>query len=99
MAKQINRVICINNKKTTIRLASAEWEAFDIICQKENVSRNHLIDLLNSNKDKNLGLTNSVRLFSIIYFHHLMLEKEKHKYASPKIKPISPIFEAIKGIL
>jgi len=99
MPELISRVISINDKKTSIRLASAEWEAFDIICQKENVARNHLLELLNNNKDKNLGLTNSVRLFSIIYFYHLLLEKEKQTYSSSKIKPMSPIFEAIKSIL
>lgn len=99
MIKQINRVISISNKKTSIRMATHEWEAFDIICKKENVSRNLLLELLNSNKNENLGLTNAVRLFSIVYFHHFFVEKEKSTYTSPRIKPISPIFEAIKRIL
>ena len=99
MADLTSKVIRFNNKKTSIRLATAEWEALDIICKRENILRNHLLELLNTNKSKDIGLTSSVRLFSIIYFHQLMIEKEKSSYLPGKLRPSAPIFEAIKGIL
>lgn len=44
MASLSNRVISIYNRKTSMRLAPAEWEAIDTICRRENIKRKKLID-------------------------------------------------------
>lgn len=97
MAELASKVISLTNKKTSIRLAVAEWEAIDIICQRENIKRNNLIELINDKKDENLGLTCSVRLFSIIYFYRLLTNQQQN-YASSH-NQTSPIFDAIYSIL
>lgn len=98
MAKLFNKVIFVSNKKTSMRLATAEWEAIDIICRKENIKRNDLIGKINQYKDPELGLTCSVRLFTIIYFHQSLLNKQQnHKSASFPFN--NPICAAIDGIL
>ena len=97
MTDFINKIICIDHKKTSMRLAIPEWNAIDTICQKENIKRNTLFELINTNKDKNLGLTCSVRLFTTIYLFQCVKEKQQTQYA--KEKHVSPIFNAIKGII
>lgn len=99
MAELVSKVINLSNKKTSMRLADAEWDALDAICKRENIKRNNLLELINENKDKNMGLTCSVRLFSVIYFYHLLKESKQPNYSSTNVKPVSPIFNAIKGIL
>jgi len=99
MVNLVNRVICINNKKTSMRMTLAEWDAFEIICKNENVSKSTLLNLINNNKNHTIGLTNSVRLFSIVYFHQLLKEKQQMLYGSSKKVTISPIFHAIKEIV
>lgn len=51
-----------------MRLANAEWEAIDSICKRENIKRNNLLEMINARKDAKMGLTCSVRLFSLISF-------------------------------
>lgn len=98
MTKLLNKVIFISKKKTSMRLAVAEWDAIDAICQRENIKRNDLIEKINEHKNIQLGLTCSVRLFTIIYFHHLLLDKQRN-YVSSTNPIYSPIFAAIRGIL
>lgn len=62
MASLSNRVISIYNRKTSMRLAPAEWEAIDTICRRENIKRKKLFELIDANKDEKMGLTSSVRL-------------------------------------
>lgn len=100
MADIKNKIITISNKKTSMRMTQPEWDALNIICEKENIRRSALLDLIDNNKDKNLGLTCSVRLFVLIYLYHLFLEKQCPNYAKNKIKSANDaIFHAIKGIL
>ena len=94
MASLSNRVISIYNRKTSMRLAPAEWEAIDTICRRENIKRKKLFELIDANKDEKMGLTSSVRLFSLIYYRKSFL-RQMTSYASRS----SPIFEAIKGIV
>lgn len=95
MPSLTNRVISIYNKKTSMRLAPIEWEALDAICQREHIARKKLFELIDTNKDSRLGLTSSVRLFSIIYYRNFA--KYKQSYDSDTF--YSPIFEAIRGII
>lgn len=98
MIKLLNKVVFIANKKTSMRLASVEWEAIEVICQNENIKRNDLIEEINRYKDPGLGLTCSVRLFTIIYFHQLLIEIQKNPRT--KTNPFkSPIYAAIDGII
>ncbi len=96
MASLSNRVISIYNRKTSMRLAPAEWKAIDTICKRENIKRKKLFELIDANKDEKLGLTSSVRLFSIIYYSNAFISQSQHPAEAHRS---SPIFEAIKGIV
>lgn len=98
MPKFFNKVIFISQKKTSMRLTDIEWEAFETICKRENIKRNDLIEKIHDSKNNQLGLTCSVRLFTIIYFHHLLLDKQK-KHATASKQFCTPIYAAIDGIL
>ena len=99
MVSLINKVININNKKTTMRMTMTEWLAFETICKNENVTKNNLLNLINTNKNHTISLTNSVRLFSIVYFHQMTKQRQQLLYGSSKAQCISPIFHAIKEII
>lgn len=94
MVKTSSHIIYINNKKTSIRLTQTEWNAVNTICEKENLKRTNLFNLINQNKNKELSLTASIRLFSIIYFQKMLLSK----FYINKTQHSQPIFDAIKGI-
>ena len=96
MAALSNRVITIYNRKTSIRLAPAEWAALDNICQTENIPRKTLFELIDINRDTKLNLTSSIRLFTIIYYKIALHQIENNPLQK---EDTSPVFEAIKGIL
>ena len=98
MTELSSKVIFIDKRKTSMRLANAEWEAIDSICKRENIKRNNLLEMINARKDAKMGLTCSVRLFSLIYYYRL-LTKEPMPRAGSSADASSPIFEAIKGII
>ena len=98
MSELSSKVIFIDKRKTSMRLANAEWEAIDSICKRENIKRNNLLEMINARKDAKMGLTCSVRLFSLIYYYRL-LTKEPMPRAGSSADASSPIFEAIKGII
>lgn len=64
-----NRVVSIYNRKTSMRLALEEWTAFDDICRREGMKRKKLLELIEANKSPNIGLTCSVRIFTVAYMH------------------------------
>ena len=66
-----SRVISIYDRKTTMRLAKAEWNVLDNICYLEKMKRKNLLELIDQNRDKKIGLTPSVRLFSLLYLYEL----------------------------
>lgn len=68
MSAFANRVISIYNRKTSMRLSTAEWNALDAICKKENISRKQLLELIDTCKSTASGLTSAVRLFALTYF-------------------------------
>lgn len=92
-----NRVITIYSRKTSIRLAPAEWNAIETICKRENISRKILFELIDVNRDERLGLTSSIRLFSIIYYKNSISKKQPLNHTTDEF--VNPIFEAIKGIV
>ncbi len=93
MVELTNKVIFVNNHKTSIRMAKPEWDAFESICNQENISRNEMIEMINKHKNDNLGLTCSVRLFSLIYFYKLLTANQTSNNNTS-----TPIFEAIREI-
>ncbi len=95
MASLSNRVVSIYNRKTSMRLAPAEWKAIDTICKRENIKRKNLFELIQANKDDKLGLTSSVRLFSLIYYRKALQYQLDHKNSNRT----SPMCDAIKGII
>ncbi|MBP3687225.1 MAG: ribbon-helix-helix domain-containing protein [Alphaproteobacteria bacterium] len=99
MAELTSKVIFISTKKTSMRLANAEWEAIDTICKRENIKRNNLLEMININKDKKMGLTCAVRLFCVSYFYSLLTDTPRPNYSGTISTQATPIFKAIKGIL
>lgn len=95
MASLSNRVVSIYNRKTSMRLAPAEWKAIDTICKRENIKRKNLFELIYANKDDKMGLTSSVRLFSLIYYRKALQYQLEHK----QNHRASPMCDAIKGII
>lgn len=71
MTTVANRVISLYNKKTSMRLTKAEWTILDTICLKEKIKRKALLEMIDQHRDPKLGLTPSVRLFSLLYLYSL----------------------------
>ena len=90
-----NRVVSIYNHKTSMRMADAEWSAFDTICQREEKTRKQLLEVIDTCKDPRRGLTFSVRLFTLTYFRLVCENNHKHSNAP---KP-DLIREALKNII
>lgn len=67
MAEFINKVISLQSKKTSMRLTFWEWKILDSICRAEKLKRKTLLELIDSHRNQNIGLTPAVRLFSLIY--------------------------------
>ena len=67
-----NRVITLYDRKTSMRLANAEWQILDYICYAEKMRRKNLLELIDQNRNPELGLTAAVRLFSLRYLDSLM---------------------------
>ncbi|MBR5599228.1 MAG: ribbon-helix-helix domain-containing protein [Alphaproteobacteria bacterium] len=89
------RVIDIRDKRTSMRLTPCEWKAIDMICQRENIKRKKLFELIDTNKDPKLGLTSSIRLFTLIYYKNTVM-KTINPTIAKQLK--NPIFDAIKSI-
>ena len=66
-----NKILVINNRRTSMRLCSEEWNALGYICKKENINRNTLIENLDSIKVDNMGLTSLTRLFLLLYYQNM----------------------------
>ncbi len=68
MTRLINKVVIVNDRRTSIRLCHKEWEALDEVCDMEKITKNDLLSLIENGKRNSLGLTYSARLFIIEYF-------------------------------
>lgn len=68
MPKLVNKIISINKRRTSMRLCTIEWDALSEVCEKENISRNKLIEKIEDDKDAELGLAYSTRLFLVQYY-------------------------------
>ena len=63
------RVISVFNKKTSMRLAQDEWLILQTICRNEKIARKKLLEMIEQKRDKCIGLTAAVRLFSLLYLY------------------------------
>ena len=66
-----NKILLINNRRTSMRLCSEEWNALSYICKKENIHRNVLIENIDSIKTDDVGLTSLTRLFLLLYYQNM----------------------------
>ncbi|MBR1398789.1 MAG: ribbon-helix-helix domain-containing protein [Alphaproteobacteria bacterium] len=69
-----SRVIVLFNKKTSIRLSLIEWDILDNICRRENLKRNKLIEKIMQSKKPEVGMTQAVRLFVLVYLYRQNLQ-------------------------
>lgn len=79
------RVISVFDKKTSMRLAQSEWYILQNICQNEKITRKTLLEMIEQKRDKQLGLTAAVRLFTLLY---LYAQTTKAKYTKGSIENI-----------
>lgn len=79
MTKLTNKIIQVNNRRTSMRLCSTEWDAMSEVCKKEHLSRNQLIEAIENSKDKPLGLTYVTRAFITEYFREAASESGHRK--------------------
>lgn len=79
MTKLINKIIYVNKRRTSMRLCCSEWSSLDEICAHESISRNRLIEIIEDNKNEELGLTYSTRLFIIMYYRDAAKLKNNKK--------------------
>ncbi len=95
MTKLTNRVISIFDRKTSMRLATEEWMAFDDICKREGLKRKRLLEMIEMNKSPDLGLTCFVRLFTVAYMHRLIKSTALKNKANDNNKDIYQTFDII----
>ena len=95
MTKLMNKIIMINNRRTSMRLCLKEWDALYEVCKIEHISKNHLIEMIEAQKENTLGLTYSTRLFLMSYFREAASE-EGHKKAG---HGLSANYGAIDNVL
>lgn len=74
MPKLKNKVVCVNGRRTSMRMCQQEWSAFEEVCEREKISRNDLLGLIEEYKNHRLGLTYSARLFILSYFRNAATE-------------------------
>ena len=95
MTELSSRVITIHKRKTTMRLCKNEWEALKDICKREKINRKMLLEMIESRKDPKLGLTPSIRLFSLVYLHELSKPLLEKQHRPDNYKSITDILDKI----
>lgn len=70
MTKLVNKVLFINNRRTSMRLCLTEWKLVDEICKNEHIASNDFIELIENSNSSGLGLTYYTRLFVMLYFYN-----------------------------
>lgn len=95
MTKLANKILNINNRRTSMRLCNKEWDAIDDVCYRENITKNQLIELIENAKNEKLGLTYSTRLFLVLYYKSIA---HKHPTAPFSKKRKSRIYKIIEEL-
>ncbi|MDR1026170.1 MAG: ribbon-helix-helix domain-containing protein [Lactobacillus sp.] len=96
MSQLKSKVVIINKRRTSVRLCNSEWVALEGVCKRERISRNKLIESIENQKNQNLGLTGSIRLFSIIYYHTLAEELKPKTNIAYKNEYLEKILNNVK---
>ena len=68
MSEYLRRNIVVKGRRTSISLESAIWSALEEICERESMTFNQIITLINDNLDKDTGRTSAARIFIVNYF-------------------------------
>lgn len=63
----ISRNVTVNGRRTSLRLEREIWDAFDEICEREEMTRNQLCTQIDS-KRHGSSRTSAVRAFIVTYF-------------------------------
>lgn len=92
MPKLVNKIISVNKRRTSMRLCTLEWDALSEVCEKENISRNKLIEKIENDKDASFGLAYSTRLFLVQYYRDAANKPRRNT------EPYHNIMQAIKTI-
>lgn len=79
MLKQMNKVISVFDKKTSMRLTNTEWHIIDEICYNEKLKRKRLFEKIVNHRNPCLGLTPAIRLFSLSYYYLKSKPHPDHK--------------------
>lgn len=74
-SKLISRNIVVGNRRTSIRLEDAAWNALDDICRFEGVTVNQLCSMIDARRNSG-SRTSAVRAYIVSYFHQLALKNE-----------------------
>ncbi len=95
MIRQLNRVVFVNKRRTSISMSSEFWDALGEICTLEQISRNDLLSIIDKHKDKS-GLTNTARVFILAYYKNLCQRLPKG-IISPSIDNVYNVMNAINS--
>lgn len=85
MLKQMNKIISVFDKKTSMRLTNTEWHIIDEICYNEKLKRKLLLEKIMKHHNSCLGLTPAVRLFSLTYYY-LKCKPNRHRVTNDAIE-------------
>ena len=77
----ISRNITINGRRTTIRLDDISLKILKEIAKRENVTLHKLCSTIvmmpkDSDKERSLSMSSSIRLFMTLYYRSIALNKE-----------------------
>ena len=88
MSKLRNKILNINNRRTSMRLCDQEWQALSEACRLEKIHHNKLISQIENCKASNLGLTYATRLFLLLYFRNLTQDQHTDNMLESTLKEL-----------
>ncbi len=69
-----SRTVKINGNRTTLRMEQVSWDALGDICEREELTVNELISLVDCRRH-NVSRASAVRAFIVTYLHELATKK------------------------
>lgn len=73
-----SRNVTIDGNRTSIRLEEDIWEAFDEICERENLSSHELVTLIEERRE-GTNRTSAVRAFIVTYYRMIANERTSRR--------------------
>jgi predicted DNA-binding ribbon-helix-helix protein len=96
---QVWRTLLINGRRTTVRLETSMWEAFDEIIERENITPSDLYNIIDRRRGRmkgRPGLAPTIRVFISIYFRKAFhLSPAPYRALGNDNEQLSPILEAV----